>query len=131
MAIRILIVDDCATFREGLRNLLEAHPDWEVCGEATDGREGVEKNRLLKPYIIVMDFSMPGMTGIEAAAEILQESPKAQVLLLTLYLTRQLSEEARKIGIRGTFSKTATGDLVGDIDALLRGEDSDGLTLTA
>jgi len=131
MAIRILIVDDCATFREGLRALLEAHVDWEVCGEAVDGMEGVEKNRLLKPHIIIMDFSMPRMTGIEAAGEMLKESPKVLVLLLTLYLTRQLTEEARRIGIRATFSKTATAHLVGGIDDLLRAEGSDGLTLTA
>lgn len=124
MAIRILIVDDSAAFRGGLRELLEAHADWEVCGEAADGIEGVEKNRLLKPHVIIMDQSMPRMSGIEAAEEILKESSDVSILLLTLYLTNQLAQEARKIGIRATFSKTATGQLVGGIDALLRGRAS-------
>jgi chemotaxis response regulator CheB len=73
MPIRILIVDDSAAFRESLRELLEDHADWEVCGEAADGIEGVEKNRLLRPDVIVMDQSMPRMSGIEAAQEILKE----------------------------------------------------------
>ncbi len=118
--IRILIVDDSAIFREGLRAMLEAHTDWEVCGEAMNGVEGVQKNRLLKPHLIIMDLSMPQMSGIEAAAEILKEFPKVPILLLTLYLTPQLTQEARKVGIRATLSKTATNHLVGGIDAVLR-----------
>ena len=118
--IRILIVDDSAIFREGLRAMLEAQTDWEVCGEAMNGVEGVQKNRLLKPHLIIMDLSMPQMSGIEAAAEILKEFPKVPILLLTLYLTPQLTQEARKVGIRATLSKTATNHLVGGIDAVLR-----------
>ena len=87
VVILILIVDDSAIFREGLRAMLEAHTDWEVCGEAMNGVEGVQKNRLLKPHLIIMDLSMPQMSGIEAAAEILKEFPKVPILLLTLYLT--------------------------------------------
>ncbi|HEY6466933.1 MAG TPA: response regulator transcription factor [Candidatus Acidoferrales bacterium] len=118
MAIRILIVDDSTSFREVLRVLLEDHADWDVCGEAADGVEGLEKNRLLKPDVIIMDQSMPRMSGTEAAQEILKEFPQASILLLTLYLTKQLAEEARRIGIRGTFSKTATGQVIGIIDQL-------------
>jgi len=120
VVIRILIVDDSAIFREGLRAMLEAQTDWEVCGEAMNGVEGVQKNRLLKPHLIIMDLSMPQMSGIEAAAEILKEFPKVPILLLTLYLTPQLTQEARKVGIRATLSKTATNHLVGGIDAVLR-----------
>jgi len=123
VVIRILIVDDSAIFREGLRAMLAAHTDWEVCGEAMDGVEGVQKNRLLKPHLIIMDLSMPQMSGIEAAAEILKEFPKVPILLLTLYLTPQLTQEARKVGIRATLSKTATNHLVGGIDAVLRNEE--------
>lgn len=123
MAIQILIVDDSAIFREGLRVLLEAHVDWEVCGEAVGGMEGVQKNRLLKPHLVIMDLSMPRMSGIEAAAEILKEFPKVPILLLTLYVTRQLTQEAHKLGIRATLSKTATHHLFGSIEAILRGEE--------
>ncbi len=100
--------------------MLEAHDDWEVC-EAEDGFESIKKNRSLTPHLIVMDMSMPYMTGIEAACEILKESPTVPIVLLTLYLTSQLAEKARAIGIRGTLSKTATHHLIGGIDALLRG----------
>lgn len=124
MAIRILIIDDSGAFREGLRALLEARADWEVCGEATDGMEAVQKNRVLKPHVIIMDQSMPRMSGIEAAQKILKESPKVSILLLTMYLTKQLTEEAYKVGIRATFSKTATGNLLDSIDALLCGDAS-------
>lgn len=124
MAIRILIVDDSASFRRGLRELLASHAGWEVCGEAADGMEGVQKNRLLKPDVVIMDQSMPGMSGIEAAEEILKEFPKVSILLLTLYLTKQLNEEALSIGIRATFSKTAVDHVVLDIDALLRSRSS-------
>jgi DNA-binding NarL/FixJ family response regulator len=123
MAIRILIVDDSAIFRESLRAMLDAHDGWEVCGEAVDGSEAIRKNRALTPNLIVMDMSMPYMTGIEAACEILKEFPKAPIILLTLYLTRQLAEQARDIGIRGMLSKTAMDHLVRGIDSVLRGQE--------
>lgn len=122
VTIRILIVDDSAIFREGLRTLLESHDGWEVC-EAVDGADGVKKNRSLIPHFIIMDMSMPYMTGIQAASEILKEFPKVPILLLTLYFTRELASEARRSGIRATLSKTAMHHLVGGIDATLRGEE--------
>ncbi|MGH9730364.1 MAG: response regulator [Candidatus Acidiferrales bacterium] len=125
MAIRILIVDDSAIFRQDLRETLEAEVNWEVCGEAVDGFEAILKNRLLGPQLIVMDLSMPRMTGIEAAFEILRDFPEVPILLLTLYSTPQLAEHARNIGIRATLSKTAMHRLVGDIQALL-GSDHSG-----
>jgi DNA-binding NarL/FixJ family response regulator len=128
MAIRILVVDDSTIFREGLRLLIESHVDWEVCGEALDGMEGVQKNRLFKPHLIIIDLSMPRMSGIEAAAEILKEFPKVPILLLTLYVTAQLSQEARNVGIRGTLSKMAMDPLVGNIERVLRGEEFYALT---
>lgn len=120
MAIRILIVDDSAVFREGLRTLLEEHADWQVCGEAENGIEAIKKNRLLAPQLILMDLSMPRMSGIEAAHEIFKEFPKVPILLLTLYLTHQLAEKARAAGIRSTLSKIDTPHLVGEIEAILK-----------
>lgn len=122
MAIRFLIVDDSAIFREGLRAALEAHADWEVCGEAVDGVEGIEKNRFLNPHLIIMDLSMPRMCGIVAAAQILKEFPNLPILLLTLYRTHQLEEEARKSGIRATLSKVAMHHLIDRIEAMLLGD---------
>lgn len=123
MAIRILIVDDSAVFREGLRTMLEDHPDWQVCGEAKNGVEAIQKNRLLVPQLIVMDLSMPSMSGIEAAHEIFKEFPKVPILLLTLYLTHQLGEQARDAGIRATLSKTQMHHLFSEIEAILRADD--------
>jgi len=77
----------------------------------------------ISSFLIIMDLSMPRMSGIEAAVEILKEFPKVPILLLTLHLTRQLSEEARNVGIRATLSKTATHHLVDGIEATLRGEE--------
>ena len=116
--LRILIVDDSATFREALRSMLEAHNNWEVCGEAVDAAEGIEKNRLLTPHLIIMDLAMPGMSGIAAASEILRESPEIPILLLTVFYTDQLAEEAHKVGIRATISKTAAREIVGAIDKI-------------
>lgn len=120
--IRILIVDDSALFRDGIREALERNPDWEICGEAADGRQAIQRNRSLNPHLIIMDFSMPGMTGLEAACEILKEFPRVPILLLTLYLTRQLAEEARNCGVLGVLSKTAMYRVGDCIEALLRGE---------
>lgn len=122
MAVRILIVDDSALFRQGVRVMLETNLAWEVCGEAVDGLEGIEKNRRLTPNLIIMDLSMPGMSGIEAASEILKEFPNVPILMLALDVPRQLVEDAQRVGIRATVAKTSMHDLAGGIHALLRGE---------
>ena len=72
--------------------------DWEVCGEAVDGFDAVQKNRALKPHFIVMDLSMPRMSGMEAAREILKEFPNVLILLLTLYHTRQVEDMREGLG---------------------------------
>lgn len=123
MAIsRILIVDDNRMFRSGLRAELELHPDWQV-SEAVDGAEGVIETRFVAPHLILMDMSMPYMTGIEAACEILREYPKIPIVLLTIYFTDQLVEEARRQGIRATLSKADMQRVVTTTESLLRGEE--------
>jgi two-component system, NarL family, response regulator LiaR len=124
MAVRILIVDDSAIFRQGLRTILEEQRDWAVCGVAVDGVEAVQQNRDLRPNLIIMDFSMPRMSGLDAARQILAEFPNVPILMVTLYLTRQLEEDARKVGIRETLSKTALSRLVRTIRQLLEGQSS-------
>lgn len=123
VAVRILIVDDSEIFREGLRTMIEAQESWEVCGEAVDGLDAIQKTRQLRPDLIVMDLSMPRMAGIEATREIRKEFPRVPILLLTLYLTRQLAQDARDVGIRATVSKAKMDRLLDGIHAMLRDED--------
>jgi DNA-binding NarL/FixJ family response regulator len=123
MAVRILVVDDNATVREGIRLLLQNHADWEVCGEAADGIEAIEKYRQLRPDLLVVDVSMPQMNGLDASREILKLSPKILILFYTSYLTAQLIDVAHNAGIRGTVSKDAMHLVVGGLETLLRGEE--------
>jgi two-component system nitrate/nitrite response regulator NarL len=126
MGVRILIVDDSAAMRHSVRYMLENHDDWEVCGEAADGAEAIEKYRQLRPDLLVVDVSMPVMNGLDASLEILRLSPKILILLYTSFLTHQLIETAHQSGIRGTVSKDSTELLVMGIEALLRGEEFSG-----
>jgi two-component system, NarL family, response regulator len=96
MSVRILVVDDNAAIRDRLRVLLEEHADWEICGEAADGIEAIEKYQQLRPDLLVVDVSMPRMNGFDASLEILKLSPKMLILLYTSYLTAQLIEDAHK-----------------------------------
>ena len=126
MNVRILVVDDNAKVRDGLRFLLESHADWEVCGEAADGIEAIERYRQLGPDLLIVDVSMPRMNGLDASLEILKLAPKILILLYTSYLTAQLIEVAHKAGIRGTVSKDAMDLVVLGVEALLRGEEYSG-----
>ena len=126
MNVRILVVDDNATVRDGLRLLLQEHAGWEVCGEAADGIEAIAKYRQLRPDLLVVDVSMPRMNGLDASREILKLSPKILILLYTSYLTAQLIDVAHKAGIRGTVSKDAMHLVVVGLEALLRGEEYSG-----
>lgn len=126
MSVRILVVDDNATIRDGLRRLLANHADWEVCGEAVDGIEAIEKNRQLMPDLLVVDVSMPRMNGLDASLELLKIYPKILILLFTSYLTAQLVEQAHNAGIRGTVSKDTMHLVVVGLEALLRGEEFSG-----
>jgi DNA-binding NarL/FixJ family response regulator len=126
MGVRILIVDDSAAMRHGVRYVLETHDDWEICGEAADGAEAIEKYRELRPDLLVVDVSMPVMNGLDASLEILKLAPKILILLYTSFLTQELIETAHLSGIRGTLSKDCTELLVGGIEALLRGEEFSG-----
>ena len=126
MRTRILVVDDNAPIRDGLRIVLENHPEWEVCGEAENGIEAIEKYRVLGPDLVIMDVSMPLMNGLDASVEILKLSPKILILLYTSYLTGQLIEVAHKAGIRGTVSKDGMHLVVVGVEALLRGEEFSG-----
>lgn len=122
MSARILIADDNPHIRQALRTLLQENPEWQVCGEAVDGRDAVAKARQLTPDLVVLDFLMPDLNGLEAAREITSTVPNARVLMCTMYLSRQLSRVARNSGLRGAISKGRATQLARGVEALLRGE---------
>lgn len=126
MNVRILVADDNTRVRDGLRLILQNHADWEVCGEAADGIEAIEKYQRLRPDILVIDVSMPQMNGLDAALEILKLFPQPLILLYTSFLTSQLIDVAHNAGIRGTVSKNAMHLVVVGLEALLRGEEYSG-----
>ena len=117
--LRILVGDDHEIVRCGLCAIIRRHPGWEVCGEACDGAQTVELAKLHNPDIILMDISMPGISGLEAARQILQSNPQARVLFLTVLDSDQVAQEALRVGGKGYMLKTdASRDLESAIQAL-------------
>jgi two-component system invasion response regulator UvrY len=119
---RILLADDNPAVRRYLRGLLEQQEGWHVCDEASDGIEAVQRFEQGHHDLIVIDFQMPAMNGLEAAKQIIRESPETPILMVTLYLSKQLSAEAQKAGIKGTCPKTHISCVVDAVSALLRAE---------
>jgi DNA-binding NarL/FixJ family response regulator len=107
--LRILIADDHEIVRQGLKLLLGRRPDWEICGEAENGREAVEQARQLKPEVVVLDWSMPQLGGLAATRQIRKALPQTEVLILTMYDSEQLIREVLAAGARGYLLKTDTG----------------------
>lgn len=119
MTTRILIADDSRTVRHSLHGLLEQHLNWEVCADAVDGADAVAKAQQLKPDIIVLDFFMPGMTGVEAARILKRVLPSIPILIVTLEITNQLVEQAKSVGARGAVEKSDAEARVRGIEAIL------------
>ena len=119
---RILIVDDSPLVRQRLRDMLQQHSQWMVCGEAANGRDALEKAQVTNPDVIVLDFLMPGMDGLQTAREIGKLLPSIPILMFTMHLSRQLVEEARNVGIRGAVAKSDAGRIIEGVEALLRNE---------
>ena len=116
---RILIADDHEVVRKGLRSLLEAHPGWEICGEAADGWEAVRKAQELQPDLIALDIGMPNLNGLDAAQQVLHDNPKIKILFLTIYETEQVGKTVAQIGAKGLILKSdAVRDLVSAVEAL-------------
>jgi two-component system invasion response regulator UvrY len=125
MPIRLLIVDDSEIVRKGLRNILRSKPDWEICGEASDGLGAVEMFKSLNPDLIIMDSQMPGVNGVDAAAKILQIDPIAKIVLFTQHASPALERHALEVGIQIVVSKTDTAKMVGKIAALIAPKSSE------
>jgi DNA-binding NarL/FixJ family response regulator len=117
---RILIVDDHAPVRLALRHVIESVPEFEVCGEAENGRVGVKRTLLLKPDLIILDFSMPVMNGLEAAKELNELMPLLPILMYTSFTSSNLEAEAFAVGVSRVVSKSSLPEaLVRDLWILL------------
>ena len=108
--IRILLAEDHALVRAGIRSLLERQPDMEVVGEAADGKEAIEKARELRPKVIVMDIAMPGTTGLEATRHIKAKFPDVRILTLTMLEDERYFFQSIKAGASGFILKGALPD---------------------
>jgi len=121
MPVRILLADDHEIVRRGLCSLLQSQPDWEVCGEAADGREAVEMAEKLQPDVAIVDIGMPNMNGLEATRQILKLKPETKVLVLTLHDSDQIVRDVLDAGARGFLLKSdAARDLIAAVEALQR-----------
>ena len=117
--LRIVVVDDHAVVRRGVRALLESHAGWEVVAEAATGREAVEAVKQHRPEIVVMDLSLPELNGLEATRQIVHESQQTEVLVLTMHHSEQLAREVLKAGARGYVLKSdADENLITAVEAL-------------
>ncbi len=120
--LRLLIADDHEIVRRGLCALLKSHAEWEVCAEAGDGREAVEKAQQLKPDIVILDIGMPNLNGLIAARQILRIRPDQKILILTITDEEQVVREVLEAGARGFVLKSdAARDLVAAVEALQAG----------
>jgi DNA-binding NarL/FixJ family response regulator len=119
--IRILIVDDNELVRRCMRKLLEINPRFSICGEATNGEEAVRLFRERAPDCVVLDFSMPIMSGIDAAREMSQISPGVPLLMCTMFKSDELIRAATEVGVKRVVSKSEklSSSLVDTIESLV------------
>jgi DNA-binding NarL/FixJ family response regulator len=103
---KVLVADDHESVRHGVRELIRTQRAFEICGEATDGREAVVKARQLKPDVVVIDVSMPELNGIDATRQIIKDNPSVEVLVLTMYESEQIVDQILNAGARGYLLKS-------------------------
>jgi DNA-binding NarL/FixJ family response regulator len=103
---RLLIVDDHAIIRRGIQTILHPFPEWELCGETDNGNDAIRMAGELRPEVIIMDVSMPGLNGIEATRAIRKAQPGVKIVLLTLHESADLVRSAFRAGARGYLLKT-------------------------
>jgi two-component system invasion response regulator UvrY len=117
--VRILVVDDNPAVRHYLRAILEQQSTWQVCDEARTGSEALQRVQNAPPDVILLDFQMPDLNGLDVAQQIGQMFPHIPILMVTIHLSSQLTKAAQDVGIRGACAKTDVGSIVEAVDALL------------
>ena len=140
-SVRILIADDHEVVRRGVRSLLTSRKEWDVCGEAVDGRDAVKKAKELKPDVVVLDISMPHLNGFEAARLIHKEVPQSKILILSQHNVSEMLQTALDSGARGFVSKSEVSrDLLPAVEAIVHnrspfisqiGNNGDGISANA
>jgi DNA-binding NarL/FixJ family response regulator len=108
--IKILIVDDHEIFRRGLRALLEPSSEWQICGEAVDGIDAVEKCTSLHPDIVILDITMPRLNGLEAARLIKKQNPQIRIVIITQHDSPQVQAAALEAGAQAFVTKSSVGN---------------------
>ncbi len=120
--MRILLADDHDIVRLGLRQLLTAHPGWEICAEAATGNEAVALSERFAPHVVVMDVGMPELNGIEATRKICKRHPQTKIVILTMHFSDQLIGEIVEAGARGYILKSdANRELVAAVRTVATG----------
>jgi DNA-binding NarL/FixJ family response regulator len=116
---RILLADDHPVFRLGLCSLLGSHESWEICGQASDGREAVNKCKQLKPDLLILDIGMPELNGVDAARRILKDNPRQRILVLTDLRSEQTIRDCLEAGVRGwVYKSDDPAELITAVEAL-------------
>ena len=118
--MRILVADDNPAVRNYLRSLLEQQSTWHVCDQVPTGAEALQRVKENPPDMVLLDFQMPDLNGIEVARRIAQLFPQIPILMVTIHLSNQLAEAARKTGIRGVCAKWDVGSIVEAVNVLLQ-----------
>jgi DNA-binding NarL/FixJ family response regulator len=107
--LRIFLADDHSLVRRGIRSLLGVHSEWEICGEARDGREALEKVNQLHPDVLILDISMPELNGLEVTRSVHRMCPQVEVLVLTVQDSEQVMRQVLEAGARGYMLKSDAG----------------------
>lgn len=118
--VRILVVDDNPAVRHYLRSILEQKTAWQVSDEARTGEEALERIQKTPPDVVLLDFQMPDLNGLDVAREIMRSWPSIPILMVTVHMNTQLAAAARAVGIRGVCAKSDVGSIVEAVDALLQ-----------
>jgi DNA-binding NarL/FixJ family response regulator len=129
MSVRVLIADDNEMVRRGIKDLLASEMTWQICGEAKDGADAVQKSRELRPHMILLDTSMPQLNGLQAARLLRKDSPEVKILVMSQHDPVQLLPRVMEAGANGCVDKSRIGvDLlpaIRSIDGITRRSDPD------
>ena len=120
--VRILVADDNPTVRHYLRTALEQRCGWQVCEEAKTGGEVLQRVQEVLPDIILLDFQMPELNGIDTARQLSRLCPDIPILMVTVDFSKQLAAAAQSVGIRGACAKSEVASIVEGVEALLHQE---------